>query len=170
MSKVPMSPINSADVLKLADRLISAYERSCELEVEKEKIDAELQLGMRKLDLEEKRLDVQYKTAVKVLDIESKKLSAALDALEHTALQSKDIMERCDLLMKWISTDENEKRRAQMLEMWMTLHGTVAQQLGCGSEKMKMLLSSGSQHLAGTAAKMVSSKGTAINAVEYEAE
>lgn len=159
--------VNLADMLKVADRLISAYERSCELEVEKEKIAAELQLGERRIELEEKRLEVQYKTALKILNVESGKLSAALRAIEHKASQTKAIMARCDNLMKCISADENEMRRKQMLEMWMALHGTITQQLSSSSDDVKMLLNSGSQNLAGTAAKMLSAKSVTINAIEY---
>lgn len=159
---------NPVALIKVCDRLISAYERSCELEVEKEKIAAELQLGERRIELEEKRLDVQYKAALKILNVESKKLSTALSVLEHKASQTKAIMERCDFLMKCISADENETRRKQMLEIWMALHGTVTQQLGSSSDDIKVLLNSGDQNLAGTAAMMLSSRNATASAIEYE--
>mgnify|MGYP000638231044 CR=1 FL=1 len=166
MTKAPMIPINPADVFKLADRLISAYERSCELEVEKERVDAELELGKRKIKLEEKRLDVQYKAAVKILDVECKKLDAALKVVEQKSLQTKAWLERCDFLMQRISVDENESRRNQMLQIWMALHGGITQQLGNSSDDIKALLVSGSQNLAGTAAKMLMSKNSNVNAIE----
>lgn len=167
MSKGPMIPVNPADVFKLADRLISAYERSCELEVEKERINAELELGKRRLELEEKRLDAQYKAAVKILDVECKKLDAALKVVEHRSLQTKVMIEKCDFLMQRISVDENESRRNQMLQIWMALHGSITQQLGNSSDDIKALLASGSQNLAGTAAGMLASKNSSVNAIEY---
>lgn len=171
MAKGPAPiPVNPADVFKLADRLISAYERSCELEVEKERINAELELGIRKIELEEKRLDVQYKAAVKILEVESKKLDAALKIVDQKVLLTKTMIEKCDSLMKCISVDKDEVRRGQMVQMWMSLHGGVTQQLGNTAEEMKVLLASGSQNLAGTAAKMLASRGGDSVAITYGGE
>ena len=157
-------PINPADVLKLADRLISAYERSCELEVEREKIQAEHELGMRRISLEEKRLDVQYKAAVKIIEVESKKIEAALKVIERKSLQTKALLDKCDFLMKCISSDENETRRNQMLQIWMALHGDIVQRIGSSSDDIKTLLSAGGQNITGTAARMLSVKDESLGA------
>lgn len=163
-------PVNPADVFKLVDRCISAYEHSCELEVEKEKINAELKLGIKRIQLEEKRLDVQYKAAVKLLEVESKKLDAALKIVDQKVLLTKAMIEKCDALMKCISVDKDEVRRGQMVQMWMVMHGGVTQQLGNTADEMKVLLASGSQNLAGTAAKMLTSKSGGTAEIPYGGE
>ena len=102
-------------MLAVFDRLVSAYERSCEIELEKEKVAAELELGLRKIGVEEKRLNAQFKAVMRIISVEEKKLDACIremDAkIKMLERHQKVTIGYCDRLMTCICETKDDKKR-----------------------------------------------------------
>ena len=132
--------------LKAFDRLVSAYERSCEIELEKEKVAADLKLGLRRIGLEEKRLNAEFKVVMRLIASEEKKLDACIQAMgAHVHLleeQQRHALAQCDKLVEKICETKDEKHRESMQRCLLNIHSWMAGQLSSSSEKFNLLLSS----------------------------
>lgn len=144
MGKVDPQMIESA--LKVVDRLVSAYERSCEIELEKEKVAAELQLGLRRIDLEEKRLNAELKVAMRRIALEEKKVDACIQEMGAKVRlleeQQKNTFTLCDRLLTCICETKDENKRESMQGLLLRLHSTMVGELNASSDGFNRLLSS----------------------------
>lgn len=148
-------PVDPMAILKVVDRLVSAYERSCEIELEKEKVQAQFELGMRKMDIEEKELNAKFRAAMRVIDLEEKKLDACIREMDTKLTLTEKYLENTivytDRLMKCICETHDEAKREQMQKTWLKFHDAMASILTSSSEGFNRLLSSGGQNLLGAA-------------------
>lgn len=138
------NPMTVSAVLKGLDRLVSAYERSCEIELEKEKVAAELELGLRRMDLEEKKLNAQFKAIMRVISVEEKKLNACIREMDAKIAMiekhQKITIGYCDRLMTCICETKDDKKRESMQSILLQLHSSMAGQLGSASGGFAQLL------------------------------
>lgn len=143
--------------LKVFDRLVSAYERSCEIELEKEKVAAELELGLRRLDVEEKKLNAQFKAVMRTIAVEEKKLDACIREMDTKIKMlekhQKITIGYCNRLMECICETKDDKKRESMQAILLQFHSSMAGQLGAASDSFKQLLSHASPLRGNTAAK-----------------
>lgn len=139
------NPMTIDATLKIVGKLVDAYERSCEIELEKEKVAAELELGLRKIDVEEKRLNAQYKAVMRVISVEETKLNACIREMDSKIKllenQQKATIKYCDNLVKCICETKDDKQRESMQNLVLQLHSFMGAQLGAASDNFKLLLS-----------------------------
>ncbi len=143
--KMGANPIQIGATLKVFDRLVSAYERSCEIELEKEKVAAELELGLRRMDVEEKKLNAQYKAVMRVIATEEKKLDACIQEMDAKIKMlekhQKITIGYCDRLMACICETKDDKKRESMQSVLLQFHASMAEQLSAASGSFSKLLS-----------------------------
>ena len=139
-------PQMSEVALKAFDRLVSAYERSCEIELEKEKVAAELKLGLRRIGLEEKRLNAEFKVAMRRIAFEEKKLDACIQEMGAKVHlledQQKNTFALCDRLLTCICETKDEKKRESMQRFLLDIHSKMLGALTASSDGFNRLLSS----------------------------
>ena len=144
MGKVDPRIIEGA--LKAVDRLVSAYERSCEIELEKEKVAADLKLGLRRIDLEEKRLNAELKVEMRRIAFEERKIEACIQEMGTKVHlleeQQKRALAHCDKLVEKICETKDEKHREVLQRCLLNIHSMIAGQLSSSSENFNLLLSS----------------------------
>ena len=144
-NRVSANPITIEATLKVFDRLVSAYERSCEIELEKDKVAAELQLGLRRMAVEEKKLNAQFKAVLRVISAEEKKLDACIREMDAKVKMlekhQKITIGYCDRLMTCICETKDDKKRESILSILLRFHSSMAGQLGTASDSFKLLLS-----------------------------
>lgn len=139
------NPMQIEAALKVFDRLVSAYERSCEIELEKEKVAAELELGLRRIGVDEKRLNAQFKAVMRIISVEEKKLDACIREMDAKIKllekHQKITLGYCDRLMTCICETKDDKKRESMQSLLLQFHSSIAGQLGAASDSFKQLLS-----------------------------
>lgn len=138
-------PLEIDAILKVFNRLVSAYERSCEIELEKEKVEAELKLGLRRVDLEEKRMNAQFKILMRRIDLEEKKLTACINALgANVSLlerQQQQTFALCDKLVTCSCKTKDPVVQERMLQVVMRMHSEMMGKLVSSADGVHGLLS-----------------------------
>lgn len=141
--------------MKAIDRCVSAYERSCEIELEKEKVKADLKIGLRKIGLEEKELDAKFKAAMRLIDIEEKKLDACIREMDAKVGMSEQYMKamlaKSDTLLKLMCETTDEGKRQMLQSLWIKVHEVAMAHLTSTSDGFNKMLSASGKNLVNAA-------------------
>ena len=139
------NPMEIKAVIDVFDRLVRAYERSLEIELEKEKVAAELELGCKRIALEEKRLNAQFKAVMRQINLNEKRLNAGVREMSFNMRlverQQKAILCQCEKMMECILETPDEARRERMWQDLLSYHGVMLGFLNAGSKNFSQLLS-----------------------------
>lgn len=139
-----MSKINPLALIPVVDRLISAYETSQRIALERAEIEAKFELGKRAIALKEKELDVNYKLALRMIEQNAKLLDRCLDKMARgvasvEAHQKELRMASCRLMAVICSPGVDTTARQQMIDLW----NAVEEKIVCGLDHMSACINSG---------------------------
>ena len=139
------NPMEIKAAIDIFDRIVSAYERSLEIELEKEKVAAELELGCKRIALEEKRLNEQFKVVLRQINQNEKRLNADIRKMSFNMRmverQQKAILCQSEKMMECILKTSDEARRERMWQNLLSYHGIMIEILNAGSKNLSPLLS-----------------------------
>ena len=148
-----MSKINHLALIPVVDRLISAYETSQRIALERAEIEAKFELGKRAIALKEKELDVNYKLALRTIEQGAKVLNRHLDGMarEVAAFEAhqKELRMASRRLMAVIcSPGVDTAARQQMIDCWNAVEENIVRDIDHASARINGELAASSRVIA----------------------
>lgn len=141
MNKLPMkNPVSLIPVVVgCINRLVDAYETSKRIELEREQLECQHDLDVRKLALMEREISRRHKLALKALALRDRELTAYLGMMERDfgvyEAKMKGLVEQSKMAMDRICHGD-EKDRAFYLPLWLKINEVSGREMALKCEQL----------------------------------